>query len=63
MDAAKIPKPALASGAFRVIGATTIRKYRQTIEKDGALERRFQAVRVEEPSADDALAILLALRV
>lgn len=62
MDAANILKPALARGAIRVIGATTIREYRQTIEKDGALERRFQAVRVEEPSADEAVAILLALR-
>jgi ATP-dependent Clp protease ATP-binding subunit ClpC len=62
MDAANILKPALARGAIRVIGATTIREYRQTIEKDGALERRFQAVRIEEPSADEALAILLALR-
>ncbi len=43
MDAANILKPALARGAIRVIGATTIREYRQTIEKDGALERRFQA--------------------
>ena len=51
-----------ARGASRVIGATTIREYRQTIEKDGALERRFQAVRIEEPSADEAVAILLALR-
>jgi ATP-dependent Clp protease ATP-binding subunit ClpC len=49
-------------GAIRVIGATTTREYRQTIEKDGALERRFQAVRIEEPSADEAVAILLALR-
>ena len=62
MDAANILKPALARGSIRVIGATTIREYRQTIEKDGALERRFQAVRVEEPSADEAVAILLALR-
>jgi ATP-dependent Clp protease ATP-binding subunit ClpC len=62
MDAANILKPALARGAIRVIGATTIREYRQTIEKDGALERRFQAVRVEEPSADEAVTILLALR-
>lgn len=45
-----------------MIGATTIREHRQTIEKDGALERRFQAVRIEEPSADEAVAILLALR-
>jgi ATP-dependent Clp protease ATP-binding subunit ClpC len=62
MDAANILKPALARGAIRVIGATTIREYRQTIEKDGALERRFQAVKIEEPSADEAVAILLALR-
>lgn len=62
MDAANILKPALARGAIRVIGATTIREYRKTIEKDGALERRFQAVRIEEPSADEAVAILLALR-
>lgn len=62
MDAANILKPALARGAIRVIGATTTREYRQTIEKDGALERRFQMVRVEEPSADEAVAILLALR-
>jgi len=45
-DAANILKPALACGAIRVIGATTIREYRPTIEKDGALERRFQAVRI-----------------
>ena len=62
MDAANILKPALARGAIRVIGATTTREYRQTIEKDGALERRFQMVRVEEPSAEEAIAILLALR-
>ncbi len=62
MDAANILKPALARGAIRVIGATTVREYRQTIEKDGALERRFQAVGIEEPSADEAVAILLALR-
>ena len=62
MDAANILKPALARGAIRVIGATTIKEYRQTIEKDGALERRFQAVRIEEPSAEEAVAILLALR-
>ena len=62
MNAANILKPALARGAIRVIGATTSREYRQTIEKDGALERRFQAVRIEEPSPDEAVAILLALR-
>ncbi len=62
MDAANILKPALARGAIRVIGATTIKEYRQSIEKDGALERRFQSVMVEEPSAEEAVAILLALR-
>ena len=62
MDAANILKPALARGAIRVIGATTIKEYRQSIEKDGALERRFQAVMIEEPSAEEAVAILLALR-
>jgi ATP-dependent Clp protease ATP-binding subunit ClpC len=62
MDAANILKPALARGAIRVIGATTIREYRQSIEKDGALERRFQAVKIEEPSAEEAVAILMALR-
>ena len=55
MDAANILKPALARGAIRVIGATTVREYRQSIEKDGALERRFQAVKIEEPSADEAV--------
>ncbi len=63
MDAANILKPALARGAIRVIGATTIKEYRQTIEKDGALERRFQAVRIEEPSAEETVEILMALRV
>jgi ATP-dependent Clp protease ATP-binding subunit ClpC len=62
MDAANILKPALARGAIRVIGATTIKEYRQTIEKDGALERRFQAVRIEEPSAEETVEILMALR-
>ena len=62
MDAANILKPALARGAIRVIGATTIKEYRQTIEKDGALERRFQAVRIDEPSAEETVEILMALR-
>ncbi len=62
MDAANILKPALARGAIRVIGATTTREYRQTIEKDGALERRFQVLRVEEPTPDEALVILSALK-
>jgi ATP-dependent Clp protease ATP-binding subunit ClpC len=62
MDAANILKPALARGAIRVIGATTTKEYRQSIEKDSALERRFQSVRIEEPSADEAVEILLALK-
>lgn len=62
MDAANILKPALARGAIRVIGATTIKEFRQTIEKDGALERRFQAVRIEEPGAEKTVEILMALR-
>jgi ATP-dependent Clp protease ATP-binding subunit ClpC len=62
MDAANILKPALARGAIRVIGATTTREYRQTIEKDGALERRFQLLRVEEPTPEEAVGILTALR-
>jgi ATP-dependent Clp protease ATP-binding subunit ClpC len=62
MDAANILKPALARGVIRVIGATTTREYRQTIEKDGALERRFQSLRIEEPTADETVEILLALR-
>jgi len=62
MDAANILKPALARGAIRVIGATTTREYRQTIENDGALERRFQLLRVEEPTAEEAVGILMALR-
>jgi len=62
MDAANILKPALARGTIRVIGATTIQDYRQTIEKDGALERRFQMLHVEEPTPAEAEVILLALR-
>jgi len=62
MDAANILKPALARGAIRVIGATTTREYRQTIEKDGALERWFELLRVEEPSPEEAVEILSALR-
>ncbi len=62
VDAANIIKPALARGELQVIGATTIAEYRKHIEKDAALERRFQAVNVGEPSAEDALAILRGLR-
>lgn len=62
MDAANIFKPALARGSIRVIGATTADEYRRDIESDPALERRFQAVSVEEPSRDEALKILRGLR-
>ena len=62
VDAANIIKPALARGEMQVIGATTISEYRKHIEKDAALERRFQAVSVGEPSSEDALAILYGLR-
>ncbi len=55
-------KPALARGSMRVIGATTITEYRQNIEKDPALERRFQPVSVQQPSRDDALAIMRGIR-
>lgn len=51
-------KPALARGSIKVIGATTINEYRQHIEKDSALERRFQPVQVDEPTKEDTLAIL-----
>jgi ATP-dependent Clp protease ATP-binding subunit ClpC len=62
MDAANILKPALARGEIKVIGATTTAEYRLHIEKDVALERRFQIVQVEEPSRDEALEILRGLR-
>ncbi|MBE6700167.1 MAG: ATP-dependent Clp protease ATP-binding subunit [Ruminococcaceae bacterium] len=62
VDAANIIKPALARGELQVIGATTISEYRKHIEKDAALERRFQSVTVGEPSAEDALKILVGLR-
>lgn len=62
MDAANILKPALARGDIRVIGATTIAEYRLHIEKDAAIERRFQKIDIEEPSADETLEILHGLR-
>ena len=62
MDAANIMKPALARGEIRVIGATTIAEYRLHIEKDAALERRFQKVDVEEPTPEEALEILRGIR-
>lgn len=61
-DAANILKPALARGEFQLIGATTIAEYRKNIEKDSALERRFQPVTVNEPSEEDALLILKGLK-
>jgi ATP-dependent Clp protease ATP-binding subunit ClpB len=62
MDAANILKPALARGELRAIGATTLNEYQKYFEKDKALERRFQKVLVEEPSADDAISILRGIK-
>ena len=62
VDAANIIKPALGRGEIRVVGATTLNEYRKYIEKDAALERRFQPVTVGEPSAEDTVAILKGLR-
>jgi len=62
MDAANILKPALASGKIKLIGATTDREYRQYIEKDAALERRFEPVRVAEPSAKETVEMLIGVR-
>ena len=61
-DAANILKPSLARGDFQVIGATTLNEYRKYIEKDAALERRFQPVKVGEPTQEQAIAILRGLR-
>lgn len=62
MDAGQMLKPALARGELRAIGATTLEEYRKFIEKDKALERRFQIVLVEEPSVEDSLTILRGLK-
>lgn len=62
MDAANILKPALARGELHAIGATTLDEYRKHIEKDAALERRFQPVLIDEPSEDDAISILRGLK-
>jgi ATP-dependent Clp protease ATP-binding subunit ClpB len=62
MDAANILKPALARGELRAIGATTLNEYQKYIEKDKALERRFQKVMVEEPDAESAISILRGLK-
>jgi len=63
MDASNIIKPALSRGEMQCIGATTLTEYRKYIEKDAALERRFQSVKVEAPSIDEAIQILKGLRV
>lgn len=62
MNAANILKPALSRGEIQVIGATTFNEYRKYIEKDAALERRFQPIKVEEPSIDDAYKMLLGIK-
>ncbi|HJW09199.1 MAG TPA: AAA family ATPase, partial [Holophagaceae bacterium] len=62
MDAANLLKPALARGELRCIGATTLNEYQKHIEKDAALERRFQQVFVDEPSVEDAISILRGLK-
>ena len=62
VDASNMLKPALARGELRCIGATTLDEYRKHIEKDAALERRFQPVQVEEPSVEDTIAILRGLK-
>src|SRR6202000_2019719 len=62
MDAGNLLKPMLARGELHCIGATTLDEYRQHIEKDAALERRFQPVLVEPPSVEDAISILRGLR-
>ncbi|MEN8255512.1 MAG: ATP-dependent Clp protease ATP-binding subunit [Verrucomicrobiota bacterium] len=62
MDAANIIKPALSRGELQCIGATTLKEYRKYIEKDAALERRFQTVTIKEPSVEDAVEIMYGLR-
>jgi ATP-dependent Clp protease ATP-binding subunit ClpC len=62
MDASNIFKPALSRGEMQIVGATTLNEYRKYIEKDSALERRFQTVKVEPPSVEDAISILQGLK-
>ena len=62
MDTSNILKPMLARGEIHVIGATTLNEYRQYIEKDGALERRFQKIKVDEPNVEDTITILRGLK-
>ena len=62
MNAANILKPSLSNGEIQLIGTTTLKEYRKYIEKDSALERRFQPVKIEEPSVDDAIEILNGIK-
>ena len=62
MNAANILKPALSRGEIQIIGATTFNEYRKNIEKDAALERRFQPVKVGEPTIEDTVAVLKGVR-
>ena len=62
LDAANILKPALSRGEIQIIGATTLKEYKKYIEKDAALERRFQTIMVEEPTVEDAISILMGIR-
>jgi ATP-dependent Clp protease ATP-binding subunit ClpB len=62
MDASNMLKPALARGELHCVGATTLNEYRKYIEKDAALERRFQQVLVQEPSVEDTIAILRGIK-
>ena len=62
MDAGNMLKPALARGELHCVGATTLNEYRQYVEKDAALERRFQKILVEEPTVEDTIAILRGLK-
>ena len=62
MDASNMLKPALARGTLRCVGATTLNEYRKYIEKDAALERRFQPVMVAEPTVEDTISILRGLK-
>lgn len=62
MNAANILKPSLSNGEIQLIGTTTLKEYRKYIEKDSALERRFQQVLVEEPNVDDSIKILEGIK-
>ena len=62
IDASNILKPSLARGELQCIGATTLDEYRKYIEKDAALERRFQPIQVDEPTVDESIQILIGLR-